>query len=121
MDDLARRFGRVEPRKQARAYVLGLLAPVERKDSWQLAEAAGNATPDRMQRLLRAARWDPDLVRDDLRDYVAEHLGHPQGVLVVDESGFLKKGSLRPFGVGVFHESNLRLWVIAVSGPIRCA
>lgn len=90
---VAGRFGRVEPRRQARAYLTGLLAPVERKNGWQLAEAAGDATPDRMQRLLNTACWDPDLVRDDLRSYVAERLGHRDGVLVVDETGFLKKGT----------------------------
>jgi SRSO17 transposase len=72
---VACRFGRVEPRRQARAYLTGLLAPVERKNGWQLAEAAGDATPDKMQRLLNVARWDPDAVRDDLRAYVAERLG----------------------------------------------
>lgn len=90
---VAGRFGRVEPRRQARAYLIGLLAPVERKNGWQLAEAAGDDTPDRMQRLLNTACWDPDLVRDDLRSYVAEHLGHRDGVLVVDETGFIKKGN----------------------------
>lgn len=89
---VAGRFGRVEPRRQARAYLTGLLAPVERKNGWQLAEAAGDATPHRMQRLLNAARWDPDAVRDDLRAYVVEHLGHRDGVLIVDETGFVKKG-----------------------------
>jgi SRSO17 transposase len=90
---VAGRFGRVEPRRQARAYLTGLLAPVERKNGWQLAEAAGNATPDRMQRLLNNACWDPDAVRDDLRSYVAEYLGHRDGVLIVDETGFVKKGT----------------------------
>jgi SRSO17 transposase len=90
---VAGRFGRVEPRRQARAYVMGLLAPVERKNGWQLAEAAGDSTPDRMQRLLNNARWDPRLVRDDLRGYVVEYLGDGGGVLIVDETGFLKKGT----------------------------
>ena len=89
---VAGRFGRVEPRRQARAYVTGLLAPVERKNGWQLAEAAGDATPDRMQRLLNNARWDPRDVRTDLRSYVVENLGHRDGVLIVDETGFIKKG-----------------------------
>ncbi|MFI6509640.1 IS701 family transposase [Streptosporangium sp. NPDC050855] len=89
---VAGRFGRVEPRKQARAYVTGLLAPVERKNGWQLAEAAGDAAPDRMQRLLNNARWDAREVRADLRAYVGEHLGHRDGVLIVDDTGFLKKG-----------------------------
>ncbi|MEV4418279.1 IS701 family transposase [Catellatospora sp. NPDC049609] len=86
------RFGRIEPRLQAKAYVRGLLAPVERKNSWQLAEAAGQKTPDRMQRLLNGAVWDPDLVRDDLRSYVTARLGTPDGVLIVDETGFVKQG-----------------------------
>lgn len=90
---VAARFGRVEPRRQARAYMTGLLAPVERKNGWQLAEAAGDAAPDRMQRLLNSARWDARGVRDDLWAYVVEHLGHRDAVLVVDETGFLKKGT----------------------------
>ncbi|WP_344050688.1 IS701 family transposase, partial [Planotetraspora silvatica] len=89
---VAGRFGRVEPRKQARAYVMGLLAPVERKNGWQLAEAAGDSSPDRMQRLLNNARWDAREVRVDLRAYVVENLGHRDGVLIVDETGFIKKG-----------------------------
>jgi SRSO17 transposase len=97
LDDLfarvAGRFARVEPRRQARAYVRGLLAPVERKNSWQLAEAAGDAAPDRMQRLLGNARWDPRGIRDDLREYVLAGLGDDSGVLIVDETGFLKKGA----------------------------
>jgi SRSO17 transposase len=69
-----------------------LLAPVERKNGWQLAEALGERTPDGVQRLLNAARWDADAVRDDLRQYVVRHLGDADAVLVVDETGFLKKG-----------------------------
>lgn len=75
------------------AYVGGLLAPLERKNSWTLAERAGEAVPDGMQRLLMSADWDADLVRDDVRGYVVEHLGDAAGVLVVDETGFLKKGT----------------------------
>jgi SRSO17 transposase len=90
---IAPRFARSEPRARVLAYVRGLLAPVERKNSWTLAERAGEASPDGMQRLLAAADWDADVVRDDVRDYVVEHLGSGQGVLVVDETGFLKKGS----------------------------
>src|SRR5438874_8976849 len=90
---VAGRFGRVEPRRQARAYPRGLLAPVERRNGWQLAQAAGDATPDRMQRLLNAARWDPDAARDDLRAYVIETLGDPGGALIVDETGFVKQGN----------------------------
>jgi SRSO17 transposase len=88
----APRFGRVEVRRRAGAFLRGLLAGVERKNGWQLAEQAGAATPDGMQRLLNHARWDPDEVRDDLRGYVLEDLGDPGAVLVIDETGFLKKG-----------------------------
>src|SRR6266536_2277964 len=89
---IAARFRRAEPRRRALAYLRGLLSPVARKNGWQLAEAAGEATPDGMQRLLAAADWDADGVRDDLRAYVVEHLGDPDGGGVVDETGFLKKG-----------------------------
>jgi len=90
---IAGRFGRAEPRRRVLAYVRGLLSPVERKNGWQLAEQAGERTPDGMQRLLNGAGWDADAVRDDLRVYVVEHLGDPGAVLVVDETGFLKKGT----------------------------
>ena len=73
-------------------YLKGLLSPVERKNGWQLAEQAGDATPDGVQRLLSSYRWDADLVRDDLREYVVEHLAGDDAALVVDETGFLKKG-----------------------------
>jgi SRSO17 transposase len=90
---IAARFPRPEPRRRVLAYLQGLLSPVERKNGWQLAEQAGEATPDGMQRLLATATWDADAVRDDLRAYVVEHLGDPAAVLVVDETGFLKKGN----------------------------
>ncbi len=90
---VAGRFHRSEPRRRALDYLRGLLSPVERKNGWQLAEQAGDATPDGVQRLLSTYRWDADLVRDDLRSYVVEHLGQEDGVLVVDETGFLKKGT----------------------------
>jgi SRSO17 transposase len=89
---IAGRFRRVEPRATARAYLFRLLSGVERKNCWQLAEQAGYARPGPMQRLLRTARWSADDVRDDVRDYVVEHLGTDDGVLIVDETGFLKKG-----------------------------
>ena len=89
---IAGRFRRPEPRRRALAYLRGLLSPVERKNGWQLAEQAGDATPDGVQRLLYNYRWDADLVRDDLGDYVVEHLGCADGIVVVDETGFLKKG-----------------------------
>lgn len=90
---IASRFSRSEPRERVAAYLRGLLAPLERKNGWTLAEQAGEASPDGMQRLLATADWDAEKVRDDLRDYVVEHLGDPGAVLVVDETGFLKKGS----------------------------
>jgi SRSO17 transposase len=90
---IAGRFTRAEPRRRVLAYLRGLVGNVGRKNGWQLAEHAGEATPDGMQRLLATADWDPDLVRDDLGTYVVEHLGDPGGVLVVDETGFLKKGT----------------------------
>jgi SRSO17 transposase len=89
---LGPRFARSEPRQRMRRYVEGLLRPVERKNGWQLAESAGEATPDGMQRLLAGAHWDADAVRDDLYIYVREQLGDPQAILVVDETGFLKQG-----------------------------
>ena len=89
---------RVEPRRYAFAYVRGLLAPLERKNGWTLAEAAGFRSPNGLQDFLQSPAWDPDLVRDDVRDYVVEHLGDPDGVLVADETGFLKKG-VRSAGV----------------------
>lgn len=86
-------FGRVEPRRTARAYVAGLLSGTERKNCWWLAENAGHARPDAMQRLLRTACWDAEAVRDQVRSVVVERLGDPDGVLIVDETGFLKKGT----------------------------
>ena len=93
MGRIAGRFTRVEPRRRARAFVLGLLSGLRRKNCWTIAELAGDATPDGMQHLLAGARWDAAAVRDDLRGYVVEHLGDPQGVLVVDETGDLKEGT----------------------------
>jgi SRSO17 transposase len=87
------RFGRPEVRRRVAGFLRGLLGDVERKNGWQLAEQAGETTPDGMQRLLTSARWDADALRDDVRAYVVEHLGDPGGVLVVDETGFLKKGN----------------------------
>ena len=87
------RFYRLEPRRRALDYLKGQISPVERKNGWQLAEQAGDATPDGVQRLLYNYVWDAELVRDDLRDYGVEHLGDANGVLVVDETGFLKKGT----------------------------
>jgi SRSO17 transposase len=90
---VGRRFARVEPRRHARALVLGLLADLPRKNCWTIAEHAGQTTPDGLQHLLAGAVWDHDAVRDDVRDYLVEHLGEEGVVLVVDETGDLKKGS----------------------------
>jgi len=90
---IGRRFARAEARERAGRYVAGLLERVERKNGWQLAEAIGETGPRGVQRLLSAATWDTDGVRDDLRDYVVARLGNEAtGVLIVDETGFLKKG-----------------------------
>jgi SRSO17 transposase len=92
-EHIAHRFLRPEVRARAYRYLSGLLDEVGRKNSWQMAEAIGEARPRGVQHLLNDAHWDPDAVRDDLRGYVVEHLGNEKsGVLVVDETGFLKKG-----------------------------
>jgi SRSO17 transposase len=90
---IAHRFARSEARERAGRYLVGLVERVERKNGWQLAEAIGEVGPRGVQRLLSAATWDADGVRDDLRDYVVDHLGDATtGILIVDETGFLKKG-----------------------------
>jgi hypothetical protein len=89
---IAPHFARPEPRRRALAYLKGIVSIIERKNSWQLAEHAGEARPDGMQRLLNSAAWDADLVRDDLRAYVLERLGDPQAVLVIDKTSFRKRG-----------------------------
>ena len=86
------RFPRAEPRQRAAAYIQGLLSPLERQNGWQLAEHAGDEAPYGVQHLLGRAAWSADEVRDDLRAYVIAHCDDPQAVLVVDETGFLKKG-----------------------------
>jgi SRSO17 transposase len=93
VEQIAPRFCRVEPRRRVRAYLHGLLAPVARKNGWQLAENAGDRTPDGVQDFLARMCWDADQVRDDLRVYVVAHLGDADGVLVLDETGFVKKGT----------------------------
>ena len=93
------RFRRAEPRRRVGDYLRGLLAGLERKNGWTVAEHAGAVSPDGMQRLLRTADWDIDGVRDDLRGYVLSELGdQASGVFVVDEAGFIKKG-VRSAGV----------------------
>ena len=93
MGRIGGRFGRVEPRRRARGFVRGSLAGLPRMNCWTIAEHAGDPTPDGMQHLLERARWDTDGVRDDLRGYVIDHLGDPGAVLVIDETGDLKKGT----------------------------
>jgi SRSO17 transposase len=96
MADVARRLAPYCARSQSRdrvlAYLHGLLSEVERKNSWQVAEVCGESTPYGFQYLLSRADWDADAVRDELRTYSMQHLGDPHGVLVLDETGFLKKG-----------------------------
>ena len=89
---IAPRFARPEPRRRALAYLQGLMSSIERKNGWQLAEHAREGTPYGMQRLLSQAVWDADLVRDDLRHYVYEHLGEKGAILVIDETSFPKEG-----------------------------
>lgn len=98
MGRIAGRFARVEPRRRARDLVLGLLSDLPRKNCWTIAEWAGEASPHGMQHLLCRAVWDADSVRDDVRKYVVEHLYDEAAVLVVDETGDLKKGT-RTVGV----------------------
>jgi SRSO17 transposase len=90
---IGHRFARSEARQRVKRYLLGLLGRVERKNGWQMAEAIGERDPQGVQHLLNSAKWDAEEVRDDLREYVVEHFGdEAMGVLIVDESGFLKKG-----------------------------
>jgi SRSO17 transposase len=86
-------FGRTDSRRQANLYLEGLLSAVERKNGWQLAEQIGDARPWRTQRVLSRTLWAVDAARDLCREYVVQHLGAADGVLVIDETGFLKKGS----------------------------
>jgi SRSO17 transposase len=92
-EQIADRFVRAEPRCRVREYVSGLVAGLERKNGWTLAERAGEVSPDGMQRLLRCADWDVDGVRDDVRGYVVQQLGDRDAVLIADDTGFLKKGA----------------------------
>ena len=83
----------MEVRHRLPGYLGSLLQPIERRNGWQIAEQAGKLIPYGVQRLLCAAQWDAEAVRDDLRAYVVEHLGDPEAVLVMDESGFLEEGN----------------------------
>lgn len=93
LERIGGRFARSEARQHARDYLRGLLSPAERKNGWQVAEVVGDATPYGVQQFLYRAVWDADAVRDDLRTYVVEHLGDAGAVLIVDETGFVKKGT----------------------------
>jgi SRSO17 transposase len=99
LNDIERRlapyFERPEPRQRALADLRGLLSPAERKNSWQLAEVSVNDTPYGFQYMLRRALWDPEAIRDKLHTFVIQHLGALYAVLVLDETGFLKKGATR--------------------------
>lgn len=92
MEQVGKHFARSESRQRARDYVIGLLSTVPRKNGWQLAEIMGDTTPYGIQQFLYRSSWDPADVRDEIRDYVVEHLGDRDGVLIVDETGFVKKG-----------------------------
>lgn len=89
---IAPQFARPEPRRRAMAYMRGVLSSTERKNGWQLAEYAGEARPDGIQRLLSSAKWDTDLVPADLRSYVIEQLGTQDAILIVGETSFSKRG-----------------------------
>src|SRR2546421_10046216 len=96
------RFRRAEVRSRVGRYLRGLLASVERKNGWQMAEELGDLNAHGVQRLLAEADWDEEAVRDDLRAYVIEQLGEADGTLVVDETGFLKKGRKSAGGGGAY-------------------
>ena len=96
LEELMNQIGRCYANKRgfehALKYITGLLSPIERKNGWQLAEARGDKTPYAIQQFLFRGRWSADELRDCLKEYVREHLGDENGVLIVDETGFLKKG-----------------------------
>ncbi len=93
IDRIAPRFARYEPLRHAGGLMLGMLSGLDRKNCWTIAEHRGDLTPDGLQHLLSRAKWDADAVRDDLRGYVIDAFGEPDAVLVVDETGDLKKGT----------------------------
>src|SRR5690349_1645599 len=95
VERIAPRFRRIEPRRRVRSYLEGLLAPVERKNGWQLAENAGDPTPDAVQDFLARMRWDADQVRDYLRAYVIARLGDAEAVLVLDETALSRREASR--------------------------
>jgi SRSO17 transposase len=93
IDRIAPRFTRYEPLRHAAGLMQGLVAGLDRKNCWTIAEHRGHATPDALQHLLARAKWDADAVRDDLRGYVVDHFADPQATLVVDETGDVTKGT----------------------------
>jgi SRSO17 transposase len=93
LDRIARRFARCETRRNAGALMLGMVSNIDRKNCWTVAELSGHSSPDRLQHLLSRAVWDADGVREDLGGYVVDHLGDDDAILVVDETGDVKKGS----------------------------
>lgn len=121
---VASRFSRVDVRWRMRDYLRGLLAPVERKSGRQLAEYAGHRGPASFQHLLNGASWDADAVRDDLQQHVAERLGTPEGVLIIDDTGALKKGTTsagvqRQYSGTAGHTENCQIGVFAAYGSSR--
>lgn len=99
MDLIGPRYARSEARNHAARYMKGLMSDTQRKNGWQLAETLGDKTPYGLQQFLYRSKWDPDAVRDDLRHYVITEKADPAGLLIVDETGFLKKGN-KSVGVG---------------------
>ena len=93
IDQIAPRFARYEPLRHAAELMAGMVSGLDRKNCWTIAEHRGAATPDGLQHLLGRASWDADAVRDDLRDYVIDAFGDPGAILVVDETGDVKKGT----------------------------
>ncbi|BAI74784.1 transposase (plasmid) [Azospirillum sp. B510] len=98
-DCLSPALGRSETRRSAGHFIDGLLSGAERKTGWLLVEEAGLDRPYRLQSLLGRSSWSADAVCDRVRDYAPKALGDDDGVLVVDETGFLKKG-VQSVGVG---------------------
>ena len=105
VDRIASRFGRSEPRRRAAAYLRGLLSPIERKNGWRLAEAAGDHTPDGVQEFLSRMRWDADAVRDDLQAYVVEQFGDADAVLVSNDIRNPSGGATRNSSTPCYHNA----------------
>jgi SRSO17 transposase len=93
MDQISGRFARYDAARNAGAFILGVLSALESKNCWTIAELSGHHSPDKLQHLLSRAAWDADAIRDDVRRYVCDAFADPQAVLVVDETGDVKKGS----------------------------